>query len=114
LDAAQEDSLEREISDAFPNVSAVRVKEALASVAAMLRSIATAVAVTASVTVVAGLLVLAGAVAAGQRRRLYDAVVLKVLGARQRDVRRAFLFEFGLIGLIAVLLAVLFGSLAAW
>lgn len=110
----QEDSLERVISDTFPNVSAVRVKEALASVAAMLRAIATAVTATASVTVVAGLLVLAGAVAAGQRRRVYDAVVLKVLGARRRDVLRAFLLEFGLIGLIASLLAIVFGSIAAW
>jgi len=114
LDEEQEDSLERVISDAFPNVSAVRVKEALASAAAMLRAIATAVTVTASVTVAAGLLVLAGAVAAGQRRRIYDAVILKVLGARRRDVLRAFLFGFGLMGLIASLLAVLFGTLAAW
>src|SRR5690625_3260493 len=69
LDPDQEDSLERVISDAFPNGSAARVTEALASVAAMLRAIAAALTVTASVTVVAGLLVLAGAVAAGQRRR---------------------------------------------
>src|SRR5690606_134144 len=67
-----------------------------------------------SVTLVAGLLVLAGAVAAGQRRRIYDAVILKVLGGRRRDIVKAFLLEFGLIGLLAAILAVLFGSLAAW
>lgn len=114
LDPEQEDSLERVISDAFPNVSAIRVKEALASAASMLRAIATAVTATASVTLVAGLLVLAGAVAAGQRRRIYDAVILKVLGGRRRDIVKAFLLEFGLIGLLAAILAVLFGSLAAW
>lgn len=114
LDAAQEEALEAAVADAFPNVSAVRVKEALESLAQMLRAIATAVTLTASVTVAAGLLVLAGAVAAGQRRRVYDAVVLKVLGARRRDVLRSFLLEFGLMGLIAALLAVGFGTAAAW
>lgn len=114
LDPAAEEALEAAVAEAFPNVSAVRVKEALESLAQMLRAIATAVTLTASVTVAAGLLVLAGAVAAGQQRRVYDAVVLKVLGARRRDVLRSFLLEFGLMGLIAALLAVAFGTLAAW
>ncbi|MDF2095243.1 ABC transporter permease [Aquibaculum arenosum] len=114
LDPEEEEALEAAVADAFPNVSAVRVKEALESLAQMLRAIATAVTLTASVTVAAGLLVLAGAVAAGQRRRVYDAVVLKVLGARRRDVLRAFLLEFGLMGVIASLLAVIMGTLAAW
>lgn len=114
LDEDQEEALEAAVAEAFPNVSAVRVKDALESLAQMLRAIATAVTLTASVTVVAGLLVLAGAVAAGQRRRVYDAVVLKVLGARRRDVLRSFLLEFGLMGLIASVLAVAFGTLSAW
>lgn len=112
--ADREAALERRVTDAFPNVSAIRVKEALQSFAEMLDSIAGAVTATAGVTLLAGVLVLAGAVAAGHRRRLYDAVVLKVLGATRRDIARAFLIEHGLIGLVTAAIAALFGTLAAW
>ena len=60
---------------------------------------------TAAVTLAAGLLVLAGAVAAGHRRRVYDAVVLKVLGATRRRIMGAFLIEYGLIGLATAMFA---------
>lgn len=114
LDPAEEEGLERRVTDALPNVSAIRVREALQSFSQMLDSIAAAVTATAGVTLLAGMLVLAGAVAAGHQRRIYDAVVLKVLGATRADVGRAFLLEYGLIGLITAALAAGAGTLAAW
>src|SRR5260221_373493 len=83
-----EEALERAVTDRFPNVSAIRVKDALDVVARILGQIATAVRLTAAITLVAGTLVLAGAVAAGHRRRVYDAVVLKVVGATRADFGR--------------------------
>jgi putative ABC transport system permease protein len=80
----------------------------------MLGDIAAAARVTAAVTLLAGTLVLAGAVFASQRRRIYDAVVLKVLGARRRDVVAAFLVEFGCVGAAAALVASILGSLAGY
>ena len=114
VDEDQEDSLEKAVLDAFPNVSAIRVKEALQSFGEMLENIATAVRATASVTLLAGIFVLAGAVAAGHHRRIYDAVVLKVLGATRRLVGQAFLLEYGLIGLATALIAALVGTIAAY
>src|SRR3546814_3478550 len=78
-------ALQRAVTDRFANVSAIRVKDALESVNRILGSVGVAVRGTASVTLVAGILVLAGAVLAGHRRRVYDAVVLKVLGATRGD-----------------------------
>jgi putative ABC transport system permease protein len=66
------------------------------------------------VTLLAGTLTLAGAVAAAQRRRIYDATVLKVLGARRRDVLRALLLEFALIGGATAAIATLLGGVGAW
>ena len=60
------------------------------------------------------LLVLAGAVAAGQRRRVRDAVVLKTVGATRAQIRRAFLVEFGLLGATAGIIAAAVGTGAAW
>jgi putative ABC transport system permease protein len=111
---AQEGSVLRAISEAFPNVSGIRVRDALEQVAALLSRIGTALSATASLTLAAGALVLAGAVAAGQRRRVRDAVVLKTVGATRRQIRRAFLVEFGLLGATAGVIAAAAGTAAAW
>ncbi len=109
-----EDAVERAVTDRFANVSTIRIKDALATVDRMLANIAVAARATAALTLVAGILVLTGAVIATQRRRIYDAVVLKVLGARRRDVLAAFLIEFGLTGAATSLVATIAGSFAAW
>ncbi|MGQ9366375.1 ABC transporter permease [Azospirillum sp. ST 5-10] len=111
---AVEAAVQRAVLAGFPNVTVVRVKDALDTVASMLGHIGTAVRATAGITLVAGTLVLAGAVAAGHRRRVYDAVVLKVLGATRGDVLRAFLVEYGLLGLITAAIAGLVGTVTAW
>lgn len=113
-DPAQDGLLLRRITDALPNVSGVRVRDALAQVAELLGRIATALTATGSVTLLAGALVLAGAVAAGQRRRVREAVVLKTVGATRGQIRRAFLVEFGALGAFAGLLAAAAGTAAAW
>ncbi|MBZ0325931.1 MAG: FtsX-like permease family protein, partial [Alphaproteobacteria bacterium] len=69
---------------------------------------------SAGVTLLAGLLVLAGAVAASHHGRVRDAVILKVLGARRRDMLRAFLWEFGLIGAVTAAIAALAGTAASY
>lgn len=113
-DTAREGAVLRAISEAFPNVSGIRVRDALEQVAALLARIGTALSATASLTLAAGALVLAGAVAAGQRRRVRDAVVLKTVGATRAQIRRAFLVEFGLLGTTAGLIAAVAGTAAAW
>ncbi len=110
----EEAALERAVTDAFPNVSAIGVKDALATLAEIIATISAAVRVTAAVTLAAGALVLAGAIAASRRRRVYEAVVLKVLGATRRQVAAIFLIEYGLLGLASALLATAVGSLAAY
>jgi len=113
VDDADAAALERAVTDAFPNVSAIRVQEALSGFADLLDTIAAAVGGTGSVTVLAGLIVLAGAVAAGERRRRYDAVVLKVLGATRRLLLGSLSLEFALLGLATAAIAAVLGSLAA-
>ncbi len=114
VDRAHEDALEKLLVERLPNVSAIRIRDALTTVDGMLGAIADAARLTTGVTLLAGALTLAGAVAATQRRRIYDAVVLKVLGARRREILRALLLEFGLIGVVVAAVAALIGSVAAW
>lgn len=104
----------RVLTDAFPNVTAVRMKEVLNTINNLLSEINMAVRATAAVTILAGILVLAGAIAAGQRARVYDAVILKILGARRRDVLRAYVLEYVALGLLTGLVALALGTLAGY
>jgi putative ABC transport system permease protein len=108
------DRLAQRIVARFPNVSAIPVREALAAVARVVATIGRAIRLVALTILAAGVLVLGGAVAAGHRRRVYDAVVLKVLGATRGAIAAAFLIEHLVLGLATALVAAGFGTLAAW
>src|SRR6266446_10526346 len=110
LPRAEEEKLVRAVTDRFPNVSAIQVREALAALDRLIGAIGNAVRLTALVALAAGTLVLGGAIAAGHHRRVYDAVVLKVLGATRGAVARAFLIEHGLLGVLTALVACAFGT----
>jgi putative ABC transport system permease protein len=114
LPRAEEEDLVRRVTEAFPNVSAIHVREALAAVSRVVGLIGGAVRLTALVTVAAGGLVLGGAVAAGQQRRIYDAVVLKVLGATRGAILSGFLIEHGVLGACAGALSGGLGTAAAY
>jgi putative ABC transport system permease protein len=114
LPAGEEENLARAVTERFPNISAIHVGEALAAVNRIIGMIGSAVRLTALVTVAAGALVLGGAVAAGHRRRVYDAVVLKVLGGTRGLITRAFLIENGITGALAALVAGALGTIAAY
>jgi putative ABC transport system permease protein len=109
-----EDDVERAISTAFPSVTVIRVREALETASELVRQLSGGVRAASFVTLLTGLLVLAGALAAGHRHRLYDAIVLKVMGATKAQVMATYLMEFALLGLGAGLVAALSGTLAAW
>ncbi|MEM1399734.1 MAG: FtsX-like permease family protein, partial [Pseudomonadota bacterium] len=106
--------LQRQITQDFPNVTTVRMREALETVNGVIRQIGTAVRAIAALALLAGTLVLAGAIAAGHRRRVYDSVVLKVLGATRGRVMAAYLLEYGLLGLVTAAVAAIIGTVAGW
>jgi putative ABC transport system permease protein len=109
-----EDDVERVVSNAFPNVTVIRVREALETANELVRQLSGGIRAASFVTLLTGLLVLAGALAAGHRHRLFDAVVLKVLGATKGQVMATYLLEFAVLGLGAGFVAALSGTLAAW
>ena len=110
----REAALLKAASAAYPAVTALRVKEAINRVDSLLGEIVWAILAASSITLVTAALVLAGALAAAQHRRLYDAVVLKTLGATRRRLIAAFGLEYLLLGLATAVFGILAGSLAAW
>ncbi|MEM1344010.1 MAG: FtsX-like permease family protein [Pseudomonadota bacterium] len=109
-----EGAILREIGAAFPNVTAIRVRDAIERVSFGLGQIASAARWAAAVTLVTGLVVLIGAAAAGERRRTYEAAVLKVLGATRARILSSLAIRSGLTGGAAGVVAVMLGFTAAW
>jgi putative ABC transport system permease protein len=113
-DPGLEMRLLREAARRFPAVTSIRVKDALEAADAIVGQLAAAVRGASSVALMASILVLGGALAAGQRARVHDAVVLKTLGATRTRLLAAFIIEYGLIGLCTALFGVAAGSAAAY
>ncbi len=112
--AADEAKLLNAVTRAFPAVTTVRVKDALDVVNRIVGQLGTAIRAAASVALIASVLVLSGALAAGNRARIHDAVVLKTLGATRKTLITAFALEYGLIGLATALFALFAGGTAGW
>lgn len=98
----------------FGNVSVQRVDEALDDVGRVARQIALAIRISASVTLLAGLLVLAQSLRAALARRVYETVIYKVCGATRQDILAIMLAEHGLAGLVAGMTALGLGALLSW
>lgn len=107
-------SLLQKVAQAFPTVTTIRVKDTLETVARITDQLAFAIRGATSVALLAAVLVLAGAIAAGQRARIYDAVVLKTLGATRWRLMLAYLLEYGLLGLSTAFFGILAGAIAAF
>ncbi len=102
------------VTKAFPAITTVRVKDALDMASNFVAQFTLAIRVAASVALIASVLVLAGALAAGNRIRVRDAVILKMLGATRKTLVQAFVLEYMLVGLATALFALLAGTLASW
>ncbi|MFV2093272.1 MAG: ABC transporter permease, partial [Hyphomicrobiales bacterium] len=114
MDTAYEGPLIKNLAARFPNVTAISVKDAIEAVGELVNNLMIAIRAGGAVAVLAGTLVLGGAIAAGRRSRVYDAVVLKTFGATRRRLLIAYLIEFGLLGLVTGLFAAAAGSTAAY
>ncbi|MGZ8299306.1 MAG: ABC transporter permease [Rhodoplanes sp.] len=110
----EEAALLEVVAQRFPGVTPVPVKEAISAVGAVVANLALSVQAASAVTLVSAVLVLGGALAAGHRHRVYDAVVLKAFGATRRQLIACYLLEYFLTGGAAVLFGVAAGSIAGW
>lgn len=104
----------RDLATAYPNITAIRVKDAIDRVAGVLAGLAAATSYGAAATLLTGFLVLIGAAAAGADARTYEAAMLKTLGASRRMIAASFILRAALLGLAAGAVALLAGVLGGW
>jgi putative ABC transport system permease protein len=104
----------RALAQDFPGVTAINIRETLQSVNAIVGQLAHAMRLAALVTLVASILVLSGAMAASQRQKLYDSVVMKMVGATRWHILKAAFLEYCFLGLSTVLFGVAAGTAIAF
>jgi putative ABC transport system permease protein len=104
----------RDLAQAYPNITAVRVKDAIDRVAGVLAGLAAATSYGAAATLLTGFLVLIGAAAAGADARTFEAAMLKTMGASRRMIAASFILRAALLGLAAGGIALLVGALGGW
>jgi putative ABC transport system permease protein len=112
--SAEENAILRSTARDYPAITSIKVKDVLDAVSNIMSQLAVAIRAASSVALIAAILVLAGAIAAGQRARAYDAVVLKTLGTTRRRLLAAMLVEYALLGAIAALFGLAAGAAAAY
>ena len=104
----------RDLASSYPNITAVRVRDAIDRVADVLAGLAAATSYGALATLVTGFVVLIGAAAAGTSARTYEAAMLKTLGASRRAIAGSFVLRAMLLGFFAGLVALAAGILGGW
>jgi putative ABC transport system permease protein len=113
-DATADARIIKQVADAFPMVTSVRVREVMESVGSVVTNLTLAIRGASAVTLISAILVLGGALAAGHRHRVYDAVILKTLGATRARLLGAYILEYMMIGLATAVFGMIAGSVAAW
>jgi putative ABC transport system permease protein len=108
--ANQETALLKAVSGAFPAVTVVRVRDAIDAVSELVGNLVNGIRAASALTLLAAVLVLGGALAAGHRHRVYDAVILRTLGATRMRLIAAYALEYLTLGLATAL----FGVAAGW
>jgi putative ABC transport system permease protein len=108
-----EEPMYHAVTNRFPSVSVVRVKDVITELDQLLQKLAFGVRAASLVAILAGLLVLAGAIAAGLRARLYDSTIMKVIGATRIQIAAAYALEYSVLGAVTGALALGAGIAAA-
>ncbi|MEM9800233.1 MAG: FtsX-like permease family protein [Planctomycetota bacterium] len=114
LDPEGEGALQSRVVDAYPNVGVLRIRPLMERVAGTLRRIGVAVRWLGLFTILTGIAILAGAIAASSLRRGAEAALLKALGVTRRGVATLFAVEYGLLGFVAGLIGGLGALALSW
>lgn len=111
---AAEAAILRDQTNSYPNITAIRVRDAIDRVTVLMEGIANATRWGAAATLLTGFLVLIGAAAAGAPARAYEAAVLKTLGASRPRILGSFALRSALLGGGAALVALFAGIAGGW
>jgi putative ABC transport system permease protein len=98
----------------FPNLTVIDVAALMQQVRGIMQKMSRTVEYVFAFSLLAGIAVLYAALVATREERIAEATLMRVFGASRRQVALAYLAEFGCIGLIAALVAVIAANALAY
>jgi len=113
-DSSRESAITGALLKSFPGVSVIAVGEIIGQVSNLLNQMAAAIFAAAGITILAGIAVLIGAIAASRQARAYDSVILKTLGATRLQILAGQTLEYGLLAALLAAFSLGLGTLAGW
>lgn len=93
--------LQNLVVNRFPNVSVIDLREVLDTIQGLVTNVTLGVTLVGGLVLLSGALILIGAVSMTKFRRVYEAAILKTLGASSRVIATMLLLEYGVLGAIA-------------
>ena len=101
LDPGDRSRMQAALVAGFPNVTAIDLREILQTIYAIVNNVTLAVTVVGALVLLSGVLILVGAVSMTKFRRVYEAAILKTLGASSKLIAAMLILEYGVLGAIA-------------
>jgi putative ABC transport system permease protein len=98
----------------FPNVTVIDLREILQTIQTIVNNVTLAVTVVGILVLLSGALILIGAVSMTKFRRVYEAAILKTLGASSKLVAAILVLEYGVLGAIAGTVGALGAIVLSW
>ena len=106
--------LQQSLVKEFPNVSIVDLKQVLITIEGILDKIAWVISFMAFFSIFTGLIVLIGAVRTSKYQRIKESVLLRTLGARQRQILSITALEYFFLGGLASLSGIFLALASSW
>lgn len=102
-DRAQRMQFQSRLVRKYPNLSVIDVTEAASNIRLILEQVSAVISFLAAITMLNGIIILGGAIAAGRFARLKESMLLKVLGANRGDLRRILISEYAILAVLGCL-----------
>lgn len=112
--ATERQRLQREVLDKFPNVQIFDVADIIEAVNRLVNNFVIAISFVGSFVLLSGIMILIGSVALTKSQRIYENAILKTLGANRRTLATILIAEYGLLGLLAGIIATGFSVLLSY
>lgn len=96
-------SLQREIVQIYPNISAIDISQVIQTIREFIDKITFVIQFIGLFSIITGLIVLAGSAATSRFQRIREAVLLRTLGASKKQVIKIQIVEYVLLGVMASL-----------
>ena len=112
-DEAKSAALQRDLVDKFPNVTIIDLRQVFTLVEEILDQVSWVINFMAFFSILTGIIVLIGSVRTSKYQRIKESVLLRTLGAKNKQILQISAFEYVFLGLLGSLVGIMLALLSS-